>query len=240
MEEAIDLADYLPVSFKSAREQEYISFLWDTFAENYDSGKHQFAFLAYHMLMMSFVYFIIWKIKSKLSEDYQKGLIGFNKNDEQRLLNATSPFDYSMVGESSILRLLRLIGCDSSQIGNCTKLVKDRNEIAHANGHTYYSTRSQLDDQVRKVLRSVQEIQSQSSRLIMRFYNDFLEVSCEIDEREYTDDVDQIREVLIHNNYLSMKDVLICMEYDILRVDHENATGVQALHQSLLDSYRSM
>ena len=237
MEDAIDLVDYLPISFKSAAEQDYISFLWDTFTENYDSGKHQFAFLAYHMLMMSFVYFKIWKIKSILSEDYNKGVIGYNKDDEQKLLNATSPFEFSMVGESRVLRLLRLIGCDNSQIGNCTRLVKDRNEIAHANGHTYYSTRSQLDDQVRKVLRSVQEIQSQSSQLVTLFYNEFLEVSCEIDDREYTDDVDQIREVLIHNNYLSIQDIQICMEYDILGVDHENATCVQALHQTLLDTF---
>ena len=237
MDEAIDLVDYLPISFKSASEQDYILFLWDTFTQNYESGKHQFAFLAYHMLMMSFVYFKIWKIKTKLTEDYQKGLIGFNKNDEQQLLKATSPFDFSMVGESRILRLLRLIGCDNSQIGNCTKLVKDRNEIAHANGHTYFSMRSQLDEQVRNVLRTVQEIQSRSSQLITGFYTEFLTVSCEVDEREYPDDIDQIREVLIHNNYLSMHDIMVCMEFDILGVEHENVIGVQTLHQSLLDSY---
>ena len=62
MDEALDLSDYLPVSFKTPSEEEYISFLWETFEVNYDSGKYQFAFLAYHMLMMSFVYFNIWQI----------------------------------------------------------------------------------------------------------------------------------------------------------------------------------
>ena len=63
MEEAAELGDYLPLSFTSPREQEYVAFLWDAFETNYTHGKYQFAFLAYHMLTMSFVYFKIWQIK---------------------------------------------------------------------------------------------------------------------------------------------------------------------------------
>lgn len=55
MEEAAELGNYLPLSFKSPKEQEYIEFLWDAFETNYTHAKHQFAFLAYHMLTMSFV-----------------------------------------------------------------------------------------------------------------------------------------------------------------------------------------
>jgi hypothetical protein len=52
MEEAAELANYLPLSFKSPKEQEYIEFLWDAFETNYTHGKYQFAFLAYHMLAL--------------------------------------------------------------------------------------------------------------------------------------------------------------------------------------------
>ena len=65
MEEAAELADYLPLSFKTPKEQEYIAFLWDAFETNYAHGKYQFAFLAYHMLTMSFVYFNIWQINRR-------------------------------------------------------------------------------------------------------------------------------------------------------------------------------
>ena len=50
MEEAAELANYLPLSFKTPKEQKYIEFLWDAFETNYSNQKHQFAFLAYHML----------------------------------------------------------------------------------------------------------------------------------------------------------------------------------------------
>ncbi len=45
MEEASELGNYLPLSFKTPKEQEYIAYLWDTFETNYTHGKYQFAFL---------------------------------------------------------------------------------------------------------------------------------------------------------------------------------------------------
>lgn len=61
MEEAYQILQYLPNRFKQRDEQEYIEFLWDSFESNYQNEKYQFAFIAYHMLFMSFVYFTIWQ-----------------------------------------------------------------------------------------------------------------------------------------------------------------------------------
>lgn len=134
MEEAAKLANYLPLSFKTPKEQEYIEFLWDAFETNYTHGKYQFAFLAYHMLTMSFVYFNIWQIKQTEPSDFKKGLIGFAKN-EKALLEATSPFSFSIVPERTILRFLKLIACDNGKIGTYAKLVDDRNDSAHTTLH---------------------------------------------------------------------------------------------------------
>ena len=40
MEEAAELTNYLPLSFKTPKEQEYIEFLWDAFETNYTHGKY--------------------------------------------------------------------------------------------------------------------------------------------------------------------------------------------------------
>lgn len=40
MEEAAELGNYLPLSFKSPKEQEYIAFLWDGVETNYTHGKY--------------------------------------------------------------------------------------------------------------------------------------------------------------------------------------------------------
>src|SRR5437870_11083271 len=121
MEDAAELGNYLPISFKSPKEQEYIEFLWDVFDTNYTHGKYQFAFLAYHMLTMSFVYFNIWQIRQNRQEDFRKATCGFTKDNEDTVMSATSPFTFSEIGESTILRFLKLIGCDNAKVGTYAK-----------------------------------------------------------------------------------------------------------------------
>ena len=239
MDEALNLADYLPMSFKNPGEQEYISFLWETFEANYETGKYQFAFLAYHMLMMSFVYFNVWQLRQTRPDDFEKGLIGFSKESERTLLNGTSPFTFSAVGESSILRLLRLMGCDDGRIGQYAKLVRDRNRAAHANGDIFLKTQSEAETQIREVLRAVEEIQIHSQPIINQCYQEFLLQSYDPDEREYPDTDDQIREVLIHDNYMSRKDIEICISFDLSALE-DNREAIEALHNTLCESYGSV
>jgi hypothetical protein len=51
----------------------------------------------------------------------------------------------------------------------------------------------------------VAEIQTYSMSVIEHCYREFLFRNHDTDEREYADAADQIREVLIHGNYLSRK-----------------------------------
>jgi hypothetical protein len=219
MEEAIELANYLPISFKTPKEQEYIEFLWDAFETNYIHDKYQFAFLAYHMLTMSFVYFNIWQIRQTDPDDFAKAIIGFNKELEKELVEATSPFTFWRVNESSVMRFLKLIGCKNDKIG----------------------TYAALDAKIREILRVVDEIQTHSIATIQRCYARFLEESNNPDDREYSEDADQIREVLIHAHYLSQKDIEICAAYDWQAHEelemHTNAPGIESLHQTLCATY---
>jgi hypothetical protein len=215
MEDANELGNYLPLSFKSPKEQEYIEFLWDAFETNYTHGKYQFAFLAYHMLTMSFVYFNIWQIKQTAPKDFAMGLIGFGKDIEKSLLEATSPFVFSTVNERSILRFLKLIACDNGKIGTYVKLVDDRNDTAHPNGNIFFSTQAAFDAKIAEILRVVNEIQEHSRSIIEQCYRAFLIRSADLEEREFPDAADQIREVLIHGNYMSQRDIDICRGFDV-------------------------
>lgn len=239
MEEAAELGNYLPLSFKSPKEQEYIAFLWDAFETNYTHGKYQFAFLAYHMLTMSCVYFNIWQIKQTRPGDFEKGLIGFAR-DEKALLEATSPFVFSAVNERTILRFLKLIACDNGKIGIYAKLVDDRNESAHPNGNIFYSTQAALDSKITEILRVVDEIQTHSRPVIEHCYREFLLQNHDPEEREYPEAADQIREVLIHGNYMSQSDIDICLGFDVESLtDCEGIEEIRALHEALAKEYKT-
>ena len=238
MEEAAELGNYLPISFKTPSEQAYIAFLWDAFVSNHDHGSYQFAFLAYHMLTMSIVYFNIWQIRQARLEDFQKGLIGFAKDIEQSLLGATSPFVFSTVNERRILRLLKLIGCDNDKIRTYAKLVDDRNDTAHANANIFFSTQAALDAKITEILGVLSQIQMHSKPVIEQVYRAFLLHSHDDEEREYPDAADQIREVLIHENYLSQKDIDICLGFDLAGIaDRPEINNIRTLHEALKSLY---
>ena len=240
MEEAIELGNYLPISFKTQSEQDYIAFLWDAFETNYKHGNYQFAFLAYHMLTMSFVYFNIWQIRQARRDDFEKSLIGYGIEVENNFLKATSPFVFSHVKERSILRLLKLIGCDNSKIGIYAKLVDDRNDTAHPNGNIFYSTQIALDTKVSEILRIVDEIQTHSRPVIEHAYQNFLLQNHDPAKREYADAADQIREMFIHENYLSQKDLGFCRDYDLTNLKAQpKFAKIQRLHDALRDKYGS-
>ena len=236
MDEAFDLASYLPVSFKTPGEQEYISFLWETFEGNYDRRSFQFAFLAYHMLMMSFVYFNVWQVRESDRDDFEKGLIGFAR-DERRCLRDASPFTFSKANERAVLRLFRLIGCNDSQVGNYRKLVDDRNDVAHANGNIYFRSQSEIDAKIQQVLRAVKEIQVHSRFIINRCYEKFLLDSGNPEDREYLVAEDQVREVLVRDNYMSRKDIEVCANFDTASLRRDNKGAIESLHNTLCGVY---
>ena len=238
MEEAAELGDYLPLSFNRPNEQDYVTFLWDAFETNYTHGKYQFAFLAYHMLAMSFVYFNIWQIKKTEPKNFEMSLIGFRKDVEKNLIASTSPFDFSIVNERTILRILKLIACDNGKIGTYAKLVDERNQTAHSNGHIFFSTQAALDIKITEILRVVKEIQAHSKPVIERCYREFLFCSHNHEERQYSDATDQIREVLIHGNYMSQMDIKLCLAHDLSDLrERGDFSQIEEFHNCLQVAY---
>jgi hypothetical protein len=238
IEEAAKLEAYLPVAYQTTKERDYVSFLWDAFETNTAHGKFQFAFLAYHMLVMSFVYFNIWQIKLIRPTSFETALIGFNKDMEKDLMAATSPFVFSVVNERAVMRFLKLIQCDNGKIGTYVKLVDERNDTAHANGNIFFSTEAELAGKVRDVLRAVEEIQRHSEEIILEGYQSFLRASSDKDEREFVDDADQVQEVFIKRNYMSASDIAFCRSFDIDQLKDESGfAAMKSIHQTLARLY---
>ena len=238
MEEANYILNYLPVRFKDINEQEYIKYLWESYESNYDNGKYQFAFMAYHMLFMSSVYFNIWQVKSVKEDDYKKIKLGFS----DKLDKVTNPFMFSTEGESRIFDLIKYLCASHSDVnalvGRYKNLVKDRNEIAHANGLIHFRTTTYLESKINDVLKYAEEIQSFSKDIIQECFKNFLIESQDKETRQYNDASEQINEVLIHQHYLSQKDIEFCIEYDITKLSGEsNYNEIEILHEILKNEY---
>jgi hypothetical protein len=238
MADAYDLTLYLPQSFKNPSERDYISFLWESYEVNYNAKKYPFAFLAYHMLFMSFVYFEVWQIKENRRAAFEMAMIGFKQN-ENDLLNATTPFAFWQINESTFLRFLKLLNCANDRIGSFATIVKNRNDSAHSNGNIFFNSQSSIDQKIGDVMRFVDEIQLLSNPILEDCLTDFLKTSWNADEREYPGDLEQIQEILIHSNYLSQKDTEQMTQFDINRLSAEpHFAEIKALFDVFAANYR--
>ncbi len=104
IEDLAKVFNYFPIYHKHESESDYLTFLWDSFESNYEKEKYQFSFIAFHMIYMSFIYFVVWRIKEIKSSDFDKAIIGFNDRYQQIFKNITSPFTFSEIGEVKFLR----------------------------------------------------------------------------------------------------------------------------------------
>lgn len=238
MEEAYSLSNYLPNSYKRVADSDYINFLWDAFQSNYEKEKFQFAYLSFHMLFMSFVYFNVWQIKNNLGDDFRKALTLKDNQSESDFLGATSPFVFWKENERSIFGFFKLVGCPKEKIGNYKKMVNLRNNIAHTNGNIFFDNENSLLEKVEELLRYVEEIQSYSKEVIQECYKSFLLTSWNEETREYLDLKDQIQEMLIHDNFLSAEDLKFCFEFDINSISTEQEfESIRHIHELIIQTY---
>jgi hypothetical protein len=239
MDEALELGNYLPVSFKTRSEQEYVAFLWDAFQSNYDSGKYEFASLAFHLLYMSFVSFSIWQIRLARGQDFKNALVGFQIESEAMLVEADSPLQfYEVIKESQIFRFLKLIGCTNEHVGEFAKFVKRRNRIAHPSGTVFFNDRASIDNEISEMMQEVANIHQHMRPIILEVYGHFLVGSADIEEREYSIPEQEIEANLIHRNYISHKDIEVCLSFNIsTMVDQPLYGNITELHEALKMGY---
>ncbi len=234
MEESFEILNYLPIRFKNRTEQEYMEFLWESFESNYSNEKYQFSFMAYHMLFMCFVYFNVWQIKKIHQEDYDKITLGFN----DCFGTATSPFAFSAEGESKIFLLFTFFGLGKDKIGKYKKLVRSRNEVAHSNGNIFFKAQATVDEKITEILKFANEIQEKTKFAIQDGFKRFLIESQDEEERRYIDIEEQINEELIHEHYMSQKDIEFCLDYDITKLSTEpNYAEIEKIFAALKTEY---
>jgi hypothetical protein len=237
MEEGLELAKYLPTSYKRVPDSEYVQFLWEAYQSNYEQEKYQFAYLSLHMLFMSFVYFNVWQIKHHLEDEFKTALF-LKERIEKDFLEASSPFVFWKESERSIFAFLKLLGCPKNRIGVFKKLVDLRNDLAHSNGNIYFDSEESHTEKVEELIRCTEEIQEYSKPVIQEIYREFLIESWDEDSRQYIDLSDQIREALIHTYYFSEADIQFCVDFDIQSLaSEEHYDDIESLHSFFCSIY---
>lgn len=236
MDEANQIFSYLPLRYKNNGEAEYVQYLWKAFESNYENEQYQFAFMAYHMLFMSFVYFSIWKIKSIHPDDYRKISLGFKDCFE----TASDPFSFCAENERTILTFFRFWGIGKEKIGNYKKLIDTRNDIAHSSGNIYFQSIMSIDNKIDDILNFCKEIHEETKITIEQAYKQFLIDNPSVNDSPYIDTTELLNEEFIHKHYISEADMTFCVQYDVIKLVSEDNFGFfQQIHNEIIELFKS-
>lgn len=147
---------YLPIDFANEENNTYRQYLIDSFHENYEKGKHQFALMAFHMLFMSFLYKEFWELK-QFNFCIVQGLCNSNANFNE----IKNIFDASTIPEKTMIeQYLSVHSWHANKKKTIKEFVDKRDNCAHASGFIQYdksdSERIYLDvlEQAQKISKA--------------------------------------------------------------------------------------
>jgi len=131
---------YLPIDFNNYENNEYRQYLIDTYLENCNNGKYQFALIAFHMLFMSFLYKEFWELKT-FSYNTVKRICDTNANFER----IKEIFDTSIIPElTTIDQYLSVFNWHVNKKNAVKEFVNKRDACAHASGFIQFHRDSSI------------------------------------------------------------------------------------------------
>lgn len=130
----------------------------------------------YHLLFMTVIYQTIIKAREWRTRKFKDATILVNDRNFSRdeVLKTNLAFDFSIFRESRFIEFLRLFDADNQLIGDCKKMVKDRNERSHANGN-YFSEANLFEEAIAEYDRLLARISELYNEYLHVFFDEHLE-----------------------------------------------------------------
>lgn len=116
-DELYKMLEYLPEEFLDESEEKYIDALILAAQTSYENGLYQFAYVQYHMLFMTAVYYVLLKVSTLYPDEFEKALFYLLKDRLPEFRKASNTKNgklyfgsFAIINESDVFMLLRVIG----------------------------------------------------------------------------------------------------------------------------------
>ena len=249
-EEIFKIFDYLPELFQDDSEKDYIGALSTAMQTSYENGLYQFAFMQYHMLFMTAVYFVLLKIYWLHEDETKKALYYLLKDHYSEFFGSGNTKNgdlffgsFAAISESEVFKILHIKGMDSSLEGELKKLVRERNDYAHANGRLLLTSEEFFLDKITAFNRCIDRVFSLIKDDMMNVYLNLLtDVDFyDPDIRAYMDADQQVQEGIVRAYSLSKYEINWLRKYKIDQLkDHKDYESIKELHIALCRYYKSL
>lgn len=153
---------FLPIKYSTKAENDYVTYWWNAYLKNIEVENYHLAFFAFHLLYMTAVYFLLYKISRIFRPVYEHSLFHMGNEEETNYLGISSPFSFVNMNEKSVFRFLKIAGAGHGFIGDVSKFIDDRNNAVHAKGVIYFNNdpdglRARISDYI-QALEKIQNL----------------------------------------------------------------------------------
>ena len=217
-----EILNFLPIDPDDEEDiLSYIQNITSLIAVNYKYSQYQFSYFGTHLLYMTYIYCVAWKVGQIEPERYKDAIVFARayggRERELRIEAADSIFAYSLIPEKDIAKLFNIIDLDKSQINNVGDLVSTRDYMAHATGKFEILTEESFDAKASNILASMKNIHKCMDRPIRKWCEQILLSYCaeEGEYGSYSKPKDFIFEQMVQNFKLSVNELLICNEMSV-------------------------
>lgn len=249
-EELFKMLEYLPEEFADETEEKYIDALMLAAQTSYENGLFQFAYVQYHMLFMTAVYYAILKVSVFHEEELKKALYYLLKEryadfwKETNTKNGKLYFgSFAVISESDVFMLLRVEGLDNNLLGELQTLVRERNKYAHANGQLLLTSDELFMDALNSYNAKMKRVSELLKCDMIAFYKTAI---CDPDFydpeiRAYLDPDEQIVQEFIKEFSLSRTELNWLRKIRLSDFDRcEGEAEIKKLHGALIHYYREL
>lgn len=246
-EEISKMMAYLPELFVDNSEERYLQSLWLAVQTSIENDLYQFAYIQYHMLFMTAVYYVLLKVSVLRSDGLNEALYYLLKD---RFADFKKPSNtkggklyfgsFAIINESDVFMLLRVIGLKNDLLGELQKLVEERNQYAHANGQLQLTSDELLMEKIEDYNKRIEQVFGLLKPLLIELYKDTITQNdfYDPDIRAYIDPDEQIKEEFVRKYSLSRVEINWLRK--IKTSDFEDCDGyenVKELHIALMHYY---
>lgn len=215
-----EILNFLPINPDDEEDIiNYVQNITNLIVVNYKYGQYQFAYFGIHLMYMTYIYCVAWKIGQIEPERYKDAIVFARpyrgREEDLKIEDADSIFTYSLIPEKDIAKLFKIIELDKSQISVVGRLVDTRNDMAHASGKFEILTEESFDIKVKSVITSMNAIHKCMNNPIRKWYEQVLLSFCAGEFEGYDEPKDIITEQMIQSFKLSTNELLVCNEMSV-------------------------
>ncbi len=249
-DELYKMLEYLLEEFIDETEEKYIEALMLATQTSYENGLYQFAYVQYHMLFMTAVYYALLKVSILHEDDLYKAIYYLLKDRSSDFWNESNKKagklyfgSFAIISESDVFMLLRIVGLDNSLLGELQKLVKERNRYAHANGQLQLTSDELFMEAIRGYNGLIQRVVELLKEELIDFYKKIIRDPnfYDPDIRAYSDPDEQIVQEFIKEYSISRTEMNWLRKIKLSDFDNcEGKTEIKSLHSALIHYYREL